>query len=73
MADLAVSVAPATAPAERAAMMAFVTISGAMGRLQLPQTTGDGVEISGMQERGFEVRPGFDHPAVAGQGRCSYK
>jgi hypothetical protein len=48
MADLAVSVAPATAPAEIAATIALVTISGVMATAAIvPQTTGDGVEISG--------------------------
>jgi hypothetical protein len=37
MADLAVSAAPATAPAEIAATIAFVTISGAMATVAIVQ------------------------------------
>jgi hypothetical protein len=53
MADFAVSVAPATTPVERAAMMAFATISGVMATAAiLPQT--------------MEERPRSAHPLPPG-------
>ena len=63
MANLAVSVAPATAPAERAATKAFATMSGVMAAAIVPQVTREGEKIT--VRRGgedFGLRPGPNYP-----------